>query len=217
MARTTDERHTTRRSSFCTTRLGAAGGLGIAIMLTASLSVSAATPTVADPSGDATYQAPGFMDIVGAEAVLTGDTISFRMSVAAPIPAAPPLPPPANNQIHWDFPVDADPSTFPAGYPYPSAPGQARNAEFFVKVAWDGSSFSAVLVDRRPLLSGGEATFRPLAFTISGTDVQADVPASLLPSSFAWGAVTIYWSSSPGTAGVHFVDTLEPFYMPFPA
>jgi hypothetical protein len=194
-----------------------AGGLGIAIMVAAGLSASAATPTLADPSGDAKYNAPGYMDIVGAEAVLTGDTISFRMSVAAAIPATPPLPPPGNNQIHWDFPIDSDPSTFPAGYLYPSAPGQSRNAEFFIKVAWDGSSFSAVLVDRRPLLSGGEATFTPLAFTISGTDVQVAVPASLLPSSFSWGALTIYWSSTPGTAGIHIVDNVEPFYTPFPA
>jgi hypothetical protein len=46
------------------------------------------------------------------------------------------------------------------------------------------------------------------------------VGANLLddPSNFSWGAVTVYWSSLPGaTAGVHFVDSLEPFYNAFAA
>jgi hypothetical protein len=158
------------------------------------------------------------MDIVGAETELIGGTIGFQMSVAARIPAAPPPTPPGTSQIEWDWALDTDPTTFPAGDPFPGGPGQARPAEFIVKVIWDGSSFSAILIDRTPLLSGEEASITPLAFTISSTDIRADVPASLLPSSFSWGAVTFYWSSPPGgTAGGHFVDSLQPFYVPFPA
>ena len=125
MVRTTPASHTTRLRPSPMMRVRAAGGLFIAITLTTSLPASAATPSVVDPSGDAAFQAPGFIDIVNADATVVGDTIRFRMSVAASIPAAPPLPPPGTNQIHWDFPVDSDPSTFPAGYPYPSASGQA--------------------------------------------------------------------------------------------
>jgi len=160
------------------------------------------------------------MDIVAAEATKSGQEFRFRMSVAAPIPATPPPTPPGTNQIRWVWVLDTDPTTFPAGDPFPEAPGRAAPAEFIIHVAWDGSSFSAFLTDRRPLLSGGEAVITPLAFTVSGTVVTVDVRASLLdePSSFSWGAVTFYWSSPPGaTGGGHFVDTLEPFYNPFPA
>lgn len=173
-----------------------------------------------DPAGDARYGAPGFMDIVGAAATKSDQEFRFQMSVAAPIPTVPPPTPPGTNQIQWDWPLDTDPTTFPAGTPFPSGSGQAGPAEFIVHVVWDGRSFSAHLTDRRPLLSGGEAVITPLAFTISGTDVLVGVGASLLgePSSFSWGAVTFYWSSPPGgTAGGHFVDALAPFYNPFPA
>ena len=219
MARTIRVRHIRRVLLIWWTRLSAAAVLAIAIMLRSGLSAEAATTaSVVDPLGDATFRAPGFMDIVGADTVLVGESIQFQMSVAAAVPAEPPPTPPGSNQIEWDFAVDTDPSTFPAGNPFPSGPGQARAAEFIVKVTWDGSSFSGFLIDRRPLLSGGEATITPLAFSISGTDIQVDVPASLLPSSFFWGAVTFYWSSPPGgTAGGHFVDALQPFYTAFPA
>jgi len=220
--RTNRERRTTRRMfSIWATPGWVAGVLVILVILTTSLPASAATTTrVTDPAGDARFGAPGFMDIVGAAATKSGQTFRFQMNVAAPIPAAPPPTPPGSNQIQWDWPLNTDPTTFPAGNPFPGAPGQAAPAEFIVHVVWDGSSFSAFLTDRRPLLSGGEAVITPLAFTISGTAVTVDVGASLLgqPSSFTWGAVTFYWASPPGaTKGGNFVDTLEPFFAPFPA
>jgi hypothetical protein len=195
--------------------------LVILVIVITSLPASAqASVSVADPAGDARYHAPAFVDIIGAEATKSGQEYRFQMSMDAPIPAAPPPTPPATNQYHWSRPLNTDPSTIPAGDPFPAAPGQARPAEFIIHFAWDGSSFSAYLTDRRPLLSGGEAVITPLAFTISGADVQVDVGAALLdqPSSFSWGAVTFYWSSPPsGTAGGHFVDALSPFNHPSPA
>jgi len=149
------------------------------------------------------------VDIVSAQATKSGQTFRFQMSLAAPIPANPATPP-ATNQIHWGWPLDTDSTTFPAGDPFPVGPGQSRPAEFGITVVWDGSSFSASLTDRRPLLHGGEAVVTPLAFTISGAEVVTYVGANLLddPSNFSWGAVTFYWSSLPGaTAGVHFVDS----------
>jgi len=193
---------------------------GVAVVIAVCAPGAAVAAPIADPIGDAAYGATGFVDIVSAEATRSGQTFRFRTSVAAPIPAVPQRTPPANNQIHWGWSLDTDPTTFPAGDPFPSGPGQARPAEFGVVVAWDGSSFSAWLGDRRPLLYGGGVIITPLAFTISGADVVVVVPGDLLdnPPGFSWGAVTVYWSSSPGaTAGVHFVDSLEPFFNPFTA
>jgi hypothetical protein len=192
---------------------------GVALVIVIGTPAAAVAAPLTDPTGDANYDATGFVDIVSAQATKSGQTFRFQMSLAAPIPAIPPTPP-ATNQIHWGWPLDTDPTTFPAGYPYPAGPGQGRPAEFGITVVWDGSSFSASLTDRRPLLQGGETIITQLTFTISGADVVAYVPANLLddPSNFSWGAVTVYWSSPPGaTAGVHFVDSLEPFYNPFTA
>lgn len=216
---TTHALRTPRDRSRLSSR-SAASVLVILGTLIAGLPTSARAQATADPTGDTRYGAPGFLDIVGAEATREGSAFRFQMTVAAPIPAAPAPTPPGTNQVQWDWALNTDPTTFPSGSPYPSGAGQARPAEFIVHVTWDGSSFSAHLTDRRPTLSGGEAIITPLPFTISGTAVRADVESALLgsPASFLWGAVTFYWSSPPGgTAGGHFVDTLQPFYQPSPA
>jgi hypothetical protein len=222
MERITGEpRKATCMSSPWVTSRRVARILVMSVILTAgSPAAAGAQAGLTDPAGDARKGAPAFMDIVAAEASQSGHVFRFQMSVVAPIPAAPPPTPPGTNQIQWDWSLNTDPTSFPAGSPFPAGPGQGRPAEFIIHVVWDGSSFSAHLTDRRPLLSGGEAVVTPLAFTISGTTVRVDLSASLLdkPSSFLWGPVTFYWSSPPGgTAGGHFVDSLEPFYNPFPA
>lgn len=218
---TREPRRAGRLSSPWATTSWVAGILIMPVVLTAGLPASAgAEAGLADPTGDPKHAAPAFMDIVGAEASKSGQVFRFQMSLAAPIPAAPPPTPPGTNQIQWDWSLNTDPTTFPAGSPFPGGPGQGKPAEFIIHVVWDGSSFSAHLTDRRALLSGGEAVITPLVFTSSGTTVWVDLSADLLdkPSSFLWGAVTFYWSSPPGgTAGGHFVDSLEPFYNPFPA
>ena len=111
MARTIRARHIRRVLSIWRTRLGAAVVLAIAIVLRFGLPAEAATTaSVVDPLGDATFRAPGFMDIVGADTVLVGESIQFQMSVAAAVPAEPSPTPPGSNQIEWDFALDADPN-----------------------------------------------------------------------------------------------------------
>jgi hypothetical protein len=183
-------------------------------------SAGVVTSSVTDPAGDQLYRAPGFLDLLGASVTRKGQTFSFRMRVAAPIPAVPPPTPPAASQVAWTWTMDTDTSTRPEGYPLPTAPGVSGPSEFIIAVAWDGSSFSGFVVDRRPLLSGGEAVITPLAFTVSGADVRVDVGASLLgnPSSFLWAPFPFYWSAPPGgTWGAHFVDGTDPTYTPFPS
>ncbi len=161
------------------------------------------------------YSAPAYMDIVSAQLAASGGTLQFKMTVAGAIPASPALPPPSTKQISWSWPLDTEPSTFPAGAPL--APGTSGGAEFIVTIAWDGNRFSAFLQDRRPLLTGGEAILTPLGYTISGTQLGVDVQASALgnPSNFAWGGVAFYWSGPfDSNNGNHFVDVLSPFYTP---
>jgi hypothetical protein len=192
---------------------GIAGAL-MAMMLSAP--AFAATSVVTDPAGDALFKAPGFMDILRAELTEDSGTFYFRMTVAAAIPNDPRLPKPANASIRWAFPIDSDPATFPKGDPFP--PNQPGPSEFNTQVFWDGEAFTAALLDRRPLLEGGEAIITPLALTVSGAEVGVAVPASLIgASSFGWGAVTVYASAEPGgNVGRHFVDTLQPFNTNWP-
>jgi hypothetical protein len=129
----------------------------------------------------------------------------------------PHLPPPATKEISWNWALDTDPTTFPAGYPL--APGATGPAEFVITIVWDGSAFGAFLVDRRPLLTGGQAVLTPLDYTISGTLLQVDVKADALgdPSSFGWGSATIYSSGPSGSNPFTFVDVPSPLYAPWPS
>lgn len=180
---------------------------------------SAANPSViTDPAGDTLHKAPSYMDIVGAQVSKGGSTFSFQMTLLDPIPATPGLQPPADKQISWGWPLDTDPTTFPAGSPL--AGGQGAPAEFIVYVVWDGSAFRAFLLDRRPMLSGGEATSTPLPHTISGTQIQVNVEAGQIanPSSFLWGTVVVFWSGQfASNNGNHRVDQVDPFYTPSPS
>jgi hypothetical protein len=184
--------------------------------LTLSVPALAAASVATDPVGDTLYKAPGFMDILRAELTEESGTFFFRMILAAPIPNDPRVPPPAKARIRWAFPIDSDPATFPEGDPFPQ--NQPGPSEFNTRVFWDGSAFTASLLDRRPLLEGGEAILTPLSFTVSGSEIRVAVPASLIgASSFRWGAVTVYSSASPGgNNGDHFVDTLQPFFSTWP-
>lgn len=198
------------------TNARAAGIGGVLMALTLSLPAFAATSVATDPAGDVLFKAPGYMDIVRAELAADSGTFFFRMTVAAAIPNNPPVAPPANASIRWAFPIDSDPATFPEGDPFPR--NQPGPSEFNTRVFWDGSAFTASLLDRRPLLEGGEAILTPLSFTVSGSEIRVAVPASLIgASSFRWGAVTVYASASPGgNNGDHFVDTLQPFFRTWP-
>jgi hypothetical protein len=164
--------------------------------------------TVSDPVGDANFSAPAFQDVVFVQITETTDgDFDLLMEVAGPLPVNPPLPPPGSSEIWWVWNFDLDPTTFPAGYPYLKANGPA---EFSVHVSWDGTGFTGTAVDRRPLLTGGEATISPVPFSIDDGIVEAVLPSALIgtvSASFGWFAGTGAWSAPVGKSeGHHLVD-----------
>jgi hypothetical protein len=170
--------------------------------------VGSVVSTVSDPVGDALFNAPTFQDIVSVQMTRTasGD-FDLLMEMAGPVPAAPPMPLPASHQIWWVWNLDLDPTTSPRGYPLPA--GSAIVPEFMVLVSWDGTAFAGTAIDRRPLLSGGEAIITPVPFSIDGTGVEADLASTLIgevPSSFACYLRTIDWSGPVGSGGYHIAD-----------
>jgi hypothetical protein len=193
------------------------GGSSAAMASAAALSASTQTSTVVDPVGDTSFNAPAFQDIVSGQLTktATGD-FELLMEMAGPVPANPPLPPPANNEIWWICGFDLDPTTFPKGYP--ASKGIALSVEFVVYVSWNGTAFAGTAVDRRPLLTGGEAIVTPVPFSIDGTMVEADLASALIsgvPASFSWHLNTIDWAGPVGSGGWMFADaTAETVFNP---
>jgi len=168
--------------------------------------------TVSDPAGDAGFNAEAFQDHVLCRLTKTaGGDLGLRMELAGAVPGAPSLPPNGNKEIWWQWAFDFDPTTSPSGTPYPEN-ANGLIAEFIACVRWDGTEFSGILIDRRPLLAGEEATITPIPFSIDGTIVKAVLPAELIgevPASFQWGFYTRNWSGPMGSNGNNPVDLSE--------
>ena len=193
--------------------------LALAVLASAvAQPVSAQTSTGSDPVGDALYNAPAFQDIVFGQMTKTaGGDFELLMGMAGPVPVAPPLPPPGVREIWWYWIFDLDPTTYPQGYPFttlpphtpaPSAAG-GTIPEFLVFVSWDGTEFAGFAIDRRPLLTGGEAIITPVPFSINGTMVEAVLASTLIgdvPPSFVWRLFTTDWAGPVGSDGARFVD-----------
>ena|SRR3990170_5186039 len=159
---------------------------------------------VLDPVGDlATPAGEGqtgqsYQDITRTEITKRGGTFHFDMDVAAPIPERPPLDAESGRQIiYWVWGMSMTPDS-PAGYPRP--PGMSGPAEAEVILVWDGERFSMIFIDRRPLLTGGDAMVFPLPFTIRGSHIATEADADLLgnPSAFIWLSLTAARSAEFG-------------------
>ena len=177
----------------------------IAVALCPLWGGDSSTSKVSDPVGDTIFHAPAFQDIVLGQMTKTaGGNFELLMEMAGPVPGAPPLPPPGVNEIWWGWVFDLDPTALPKGYPF--GPGDQRRPEFIVYVSWDGTAFAGTAVDRRPLLTGGEAIITPVPFSINGTIVEAVLAYELIgdvPPSFQWAPITV---DRPGPAGSPFVN-----------
>jgi hypothetical protein len=171
------------------------------------------TCQVADPVGDFFPLGPcpeirsaPYLDIVGARISTDGGQFLFEMTLAAAVPAMPPLDQGAKRLV-WAWNLDTNPGTAPKGFPFDA--GTVAPPEFIVRVIWDGTSFAAVVIDRRPLLSGSEAVIVPAHFEPGGSVLAAIVDASILgnPASFhQWTGATQLYVAQDGTSGFCVVD-----------
>jgi hypothetical protein len=174
--------------------------------------------TVFDPVGDTIFPfiAP-YQDFVRGQLTKTasGD-FELLMEMAGPVPVNPPQSQQGNSEMWWFWIFDLDPTTRPKGYPWHESgsqnPESGRPPEFIVCVSWDGTKFAGTAIDRRPILTGGEAIITPVPFSIDGTIVRAELASGLIgavPSSFGWGPFTMNWSGPVGTEGCNFADYCE--------
>jgi hypothetical protein len=173
--------------------------------------VAGRTSVVTDPAGDADKAAQAYQDIVRAEITKQGTNFVFIMTLAAPVPDNPSLPSWAD-VLAWEFWLDTDPTAFPVGYPFTKNTANLLEFEIQHRVYRSGftdpldpKSGAAVLVDRRPLLSGGQAILTPITFSIDGAKLTWVVDAALLgdPPTFQWAS---------GTAAAHAGDDVKNGY-----
>lgn len=188
----------------------------IALMMLAQ-PVSAATITsiVQDPAGDLgfgvdpktggimhTWQdntrvaEAKYLDIVSASFSQKGKTYTFGIEVAAALPEeGTPLP----NGIHtveWALWIDPSPYNVFSN-PCPTL--------FLVTLRYDGSSYSAFMLDYETMLR------TPVAFSHDGSVVQLQFTAASIGnlSSFWWSPLVRIWEGLVGTSGYWFVDSVS--------
>lgn len=173
-------------------------------------STGSLTSAVTDPEGDVVggNGAGGgraYQDIVRAEITKRGTSFVLTMEMAGAIPETPELPG-GIKLLTWTWRLNPDLQTFPAGFPH--APGIPAPPEYMVQILWDGMGFFAQLIDRTPLLAGGDAILTPLAFRITRGEFKTSVDAGMIgdPSTFRWSVETQNWTGPLGTEGWLFLD-----------
>jgi hypothetical protein len=155
------------------------GALLVSFAAVTARAQTCATSAAIDPQGDAFYsnghEAPAFLDILAGSFTVC-DTLTFTVDVAGSLDAL--SNPPGSGGIYfWTFGLNSDPSTNPPGFPSP--PGQTSLPEFLVYAQWDGTAFSGVFLDRRPLLTGGSPVQYSIPVSVSGSRIILTVPAAL--------------------------------------
>ena len=160
--------------------------------------VAPLTSVVTDPVGDLENKGSDYQDITRAEITKQGTNFAFVLTLVAPVPDSPALPSGAD-VIVWQFLLDTDPTASPAGYPFTK--NTAVPFEFMIQYRvyrsgftdpLDPTSRAGVLVDRRPLLTGGQATVTPVKVSLNGTQITFVINTGLLgdPSTFNWVSAT---------------------------
>ena len=193
------------------------GSLLCALLVSfAALTARAQTAAVIAPQGDAFYtnghEAPAFLDIIAASFTIS-NTLTLTVDVAGSLDALP-NPPGSPGVFDWHFALNTDDSTDPPGLPLP--PGQTAPAEFYVGALWDGSTFSGLLIDRRPALTGQPALQYSIPVSVSGSRIILTVPAALaaevraavvLPGA-TWNCITLRADGTLGSDGIHRADAI---------
>jgi len=173
--------------------------------------VAPLTSVVTDPVGDLQNKGSDYQDIIRTEITKQGRDLVFVMTLTAPVPDNPSLPSWAD-VLAWEFWLDTDPTAFPVGYPFTKNTANPLEFEIQHRVYRSGfadpldpTSSAGVLVDRRPLLTGGQATVTPIKFSIDGAKLTFVVDAALLgdPPTFQWAS---------GTAAAHAGDDVKNGY-----
>src|SRR3989449_4792368 len=143
---------------------------------TIAFSAAGQTSAVDDPTGDVKNKYPAYLDIVRAATTRKDRSFIFTLDLAAAVPDDPAADFPSGPDfVNVSlFGLDTDPTGVLLGYPFKEH--TANPFELFIAVSWNptgswglGTGFVGLLVDRRPLLTGGQAGVMSVPLTIEGT------------------------------------------------
>ena len=190
--------------------------MAVALIAAPPLSAASLTSVVTDPVGDTSVHDQAvviaeYQDIVEASITLKGGKFILVMDVAAPIPSTPALPV-GVKLLDWSFRLRTNSTAVPPGFPW--APGdKIHPTEFVIFILWNGASFTGILIDRRPLLTGGEAIVTPIPFSIQGAEITASDDAVMIgnPQTFQWRSTTDIWFTDLGTEAFFQPDSAPDF------
>jgi hypothetical protein len=200
------------------------------IVLLATAPAFADSMTLFNPLGNAAFNhgagnpAPAALDILQVTFSTDGGLVSFTAQMAGDLNTIP-NPRGPQGAYFWAFAMNTNPTTNMGGLPSPEREGSTWPAEFFTWAYFDGNAFSAVFVDRRPALTGGEEIIVPVEAQIDGPsltialppDLSAEVLAdaapfqTLAPAGCAmWWMNTGYWNTGADlheSIAFHVADT----------
>ena len=146
-----------------------------------------------DPVGDSTPATTGYLDTAAYgvswsdQGSSAGGRFSFVFEVAEPIPGAFEVPM-KFDAVQYSFCLDTDPSSDPRGYPFAS--NDPVWCDYILTAVSEGSEWTGTLIDRQPLVGGGEAKTPTVSFSIDDSRTRGSffVPGASLgdPESFEW-------------------------------
>src|SRR2546422_7921270 len=175
---------------------------------TIAFSAAGQTSAVDDPTGDVKNKYPAYLDIVRAATTRKDRSFIFTLDLAAAVPDDPAADFPSGPDfVNVSlFGLDTDPTGVLLGYPFKEH--TANPFELFIAVSWNptgswglGTGFVGLLVDRRPLLTGGQAVGRSVPLSIQGSRGTPVGGATLLggPGTVQWGAAPVVVNRAPPT------------------
>ena len=142
-----------------------------------------------DPIGDSLPETVPFLDTVayGVDVARdpTADTYLFTFEMAEPIPSSFVVPM-NHDAAQYSFCLDTDPSSSPRGYPFESP--DPVPCDFILTAVSEGGPWTGTLIDRRPLVDGGDARTPGVPFLTKDASGLFAVPGDKLgnPRSFDW-------------------------------
>ncbi len=194
-----------RQSAFT-----AAIGVFVLIALGAVSGAASATisTSVTDETGDASKKTEPWQDVVSCGVSKDGDSFTFTQEMAENIPASPYVT--GNHSLFWFWGIDTDTGLVPSGYPFATGNGSGTHPEdFFLELEADSSGWTAYVIERRPLVSGEEATTTGVDFSVNGKVATLVVSKDVIgdPSTFTfWIGTLVLKSAHLGDQGWTILD-----------
>lgn len=150
------------------------------------------TQMLPDPVGDSIPATTAYLDTAAygvswSDEGSAGSKFSFVFELAEPIPAS--FRVPMNfDAAQYSFCLETDPSSSPGGYPFTGK--EPVWCDFILTAVSEGKEWTGTLIDRRPLVGGGNAQTPTIPFFIDDSRTRGwfSVPGASLgdPEKFEW-------------------------------